>query len=109
MDSIITQVSREDEQLNAFASEKGKNEFSVFKFTSQISDVGELRCCSVLHWFLRASSLEKIYKFFSSSNLVPLSSLYFSVSFSYASRYLKIKNPHETLCLETFNISFFHC
>lgn len=40
MDSIITQVSREDEQLNAFASEKGKIEFSVCKFESKISDVG---------------------------------------------------------------------
>lgn len=25
MDSIITQVNREDEQLNAFANDKGKN------------------------------------------------------------------------------------
>lgn len=64
MDSIITQVSREDEQLNAFANEKGKRAYKKGK-KNQLFDkyLGEssLRCCSVLHlvcqgWRTSASS-----------------------------------------------------
>lgn len=38
MDSIITQVNREDEQLNAFANDKGKDseQTSLFLITVQI-------------------------------------------------------------------------
>lgn len=42
MDSIITQVSREDEQLNAFANEKGKLAVEIIKFSSKYLMLEEL-------------------------------------------------------------------
>lgn len=47
MDSIITQVNREDEQLNAFANDKGKDAGGTAQFLIivQIFVLMKKRCC----------------------------------------------------------------
>lgn len=41
MDSIITQVNREDEQLNAFANDKGKSDASA----AQLANITQIFVC----------------------------------------------------------------
>jgi hypothetical protein len=52
MDSIITQVNREDEQLNAFANDKGKERKEATKFAIfvQIFVLMKKKVFLVLHY-----------------------------------------------------------
>lgn len=46
MDSIITQVNREDEQLNAFANDKGKADVAIIIIVQIFVLMKKRRCCS---------------------------------------------------------------
>lgn len=52
MDSIITQVNREDEQLNAFANDKGKTQEgeAIFAIIVQIFVLMKKKVFLVLHY-----------------------------------------------------------
>lgn len=63
MDSIITQVNREDEQLNAFANDKGNEAFGDYAILNSCPNIcvdEKRRCCSgVLHYPGLLNSLEE--------------------------------------------------
>jgi hypothetical protein len=61
MDSIITQVNREDEQLNAFANDKGKTQEgeAIFAIIVQIFVLMKKKGVSSVALSRAAESLEK--------------------------------------------------